>query len=433
MIAEPTIYLLAAVLTSTGASATSSIAVETSSTALSSELRAEEDSWDDLPILVLRAPEVLLELAVTPLYPLMLLFEKLRLHERIFDLLTNDEHTFAVVPIFDFTNRSGLSGGLAVLHNDPLGSPDRTVLLGMLRENGDRSVSFSYGRRLPSLSGKKLGLKAGYELDQDRRWFGTGGNTQPEDERRLAERSVSAAVSMEIPAPDEWTGRLELGYRKQRLYTGTGDSPGVTAENSMLPAGFGQTLDYPELTATLEYDTRDSNGRPTRGMVISVSGSGTHDLNSAQTGGLLAEAKAGIYIPVLPLNRVLVLALGTAFATPLGSGAVVPVQHLVSLGGNTVLRGYDSDRFSGRVGWWATAEYRYHIFKYSPTDTFLGGTIFADVGRAANSVEDAISGPIAWSIGIGLRAELNLFFLGRIQLAYSPEGIKIVLAVNEII
>jgi outer membrane protein assembly factor BamA len=426
MLPEASIYLLAAALTSTSA-------VGTSSTALTTEVRAETDSYDDLPILILRMPEILTELAVTPLVPIFLAFEKLRLHERIFDLLTNDEHTFGVLPIFDFTNRSGLSGGLAVLHNDPLGSPDRTVLLGMIRENGDRSLSFSYGRRLPSMSGKKFGLSAGYALDQDRRWFGTGGSTKPEDERMIAERSVRAGVSMEIPAPEEWTARLELGYRRQRLYSGTGDSPGATPQNSMLPAGFSRSLSYPELTATLEYDTRDSNGRPTRGVVISVSGSGTHDVDNGQTGGLLATAKAGIYIPVLPLNRVLVLAFGAATATPLGSGATVPIQHLVSLGGNTVLRGYDSDRFAGRVGWWATAEWRYAIFEYSPTDTHFGGTVFFDVGRAANDVEDAFSGPVAWSVGIGLRAELNLFFLGRIQLAYSPEGIKIVIAVNEII
>jgi outer membrane protein assembly factor BamA len=423
---------LAALLALAGPAAAQT--TETSTAALSSAVRAEEAPSLDIPRLILRLPEVLTELAFSPLLPLLLSFEKLHLHERIFDLLTNDARTFGVVPLFDFTNRSGLGAGLAILANDPLGSPDRTILYGLLRENGDRTVSFSYGRRLPQLSGKRFGFGAQYSLDSDARYFGIGGDSRKEDERALSIEGFDVYTSIEIPAPDEWNARIELAFRRRELTSGTGSLPPVSPGDSVEPPqGFGRALSYPEATLSLEYDTRDSNGRPTRGWVIAASASATHDIQNNETGGLFAEAHAGVYIPVLPLNRVLLLTLGTALASPLGRDNEIPFHTLLELGGGKTLRGYTSGRFVDRLGWWGTAEYRYHVFRYSELDASLSSTLFFDAGQVGRTPDDLFSAPLRWSVGVGFRLELSLFFLGRIQLAYSPDGPRIVIAVNELI
>ncbi|MCK6547161.1 outer membrane protein assembly factor [Myxococcota bacterium] len=421
---------------------TSSVAVVggTSSTAaaidaLSSPIRAEEGpSRAQLLLLPLRLPEVLTELAFVPLVPLLLAMEKLHVHERFFDLVTNDERTMALVPIFDPINRSGISGGLAFLRNSPLGSPDRMIVLGLVRANRDYTTSLSYTRRLRVLSGKRIHFGAGYALDHDQRYYGLGLGSRVEDERLIRSESADLDLWIELPAPAIWNARVHASLRRRGLYPGTGDAPGLVAGADVRPPfAFERTLDYPEVALTLEYDTRDSESRTTRGVVLSLSGVATHDLNDAETGGLQATLVAGVYLPLAPLHRTLVLMTGASLASPIGADNEIPFHLLPSLGGSKTLRGYESGRYVDRVGLWGAAEYRYKIYEWSGSGTGLSATIFGDFGRVAPEMAELVRLPLRWSVGFGLRAEMNLFFLGRFQVAYSPEGFQFVLAVNDIL
>jgi hypothetical protein len=427
--------------TSTSATSTTSTtgaSVRTSSTALaalSSATRAEELPSPAQALLVpLRLPELLTELAFAPLVPLVLAMEKLRVHERFFDLVTNDALTMALVPIFDPVNRSGISGGLAFLRNSPLGSPDRMIVLGLVRANGDYTASLSYTRRLRVLSGKRIHLGLGYALDHDQSYFGLGLDARAEDERLLRLASADVDAWIELPAPAIWNARVQASFRRRGLSTGTGDAPGlVVGDRIDVPFGFGRTLDYPEVALTLEYDTRDSESRTTRGVVLSLAGLATHDLNDAETGGLQATMTAGVYLPVLPLYRTLVLMMGASLASPLGTDNEIPFHLLPSLGGSKMLRGYESGRYVDRVGLWGAAEYRYKIYEWSGSGNGLSATIFGDFGRVAPKMAELLETPLRWSVGFGLRAEMNLFFLARFQVAYSPEDFRFVLAVNDIL
>jgi outer membrane protein assembly factor BamA len=398
-----------------------------------SEVRAPDEEPIDPLRLVLGLPGDLTELALAPLAPVVVATERWQLHDRIFDLLTNEDRTLAVVPLIDVFSRSGPGLGVAVVQNKPLGSADRLILSIVGRTNEDRSASVSFNRRLPSLSGRELSVKAGYGTDHDARYYGLGGEAPPESRRLIRSDEIDLEAGIMVFRPDfDWNMRAEIAFRHRKIAPGTGKEPILEPGGELtLPAGFGQGLDYPEATLRLYFDSRDSHGRTTSGIVAALEGTITNDLNSAGTRALRATASFAAFLPLLPLNRVLYLAVGTSMAG--GVGGAVPLHQLVRLGGGSSLRGYDSERFVHRLGWWGSAEYRYDIFEYADTGNGFSAVIFGDLGQVGGDPEELVGSTLRWSVGFGLRAETDLFLLGRIQLAYSPEGFQLSLAFGEVL
>jgi hypothetical protein len=403
---------------------------------LTTDVREEREAPLDLGRLLLNLPGAFVELAFVPLMPVMVAFERWHLFERIFDLLTNEEQTLAVLPLIDPLNRSGLGLGAAIVHNEPLGSRDRTVLLGIVRANEDIDSSISIARRIPRLSGRVVSFKAKYAVDRDTRFYGLGGGGDKEDVRLIRTDAVDLRAGIDLLGPASYVFRLNLeaAYRRRRLTDGSGDDPSLLSDDVLArPPGFGRALDYPELTLELSYDTRDSGSRTTTGVIALLEASATHDVNGGNTGGVRTTASVGAFFELLPLNRVLFLNAGVAAAVPIRGEDEIPLHHLVNLGGSSILRGYKSDRFIDRLGWWTSAEYRWLFYEYGASGYGVSATLFADVGRVGRNPSDLIKGPIAWSVGVGLRLEHSLFLLSRIQLAGGPEGVRVSLGFGEVL
>lgn len=413
---------------------------QTTSTATAAEdqlttgVRAEEEPGFDPFRLLLDLPQAFIELAFVPIMPIAVAFDRWHLGERLFDLVTNDEKTLAVVPVIDPFNSSGLGLGLTVVHNDPLGSQDRTVLVGLIRTNRDRNISLSFRRRLPFLSGRVFGFGASYGVDRDTRFFGLGGEGDRDTVRRLRTDSVNVVTGIDLFRFLDFDVDIEAAYRRRDLSNGSFPGELGVGDDDLLepPPGFGLALDYPELTLQLNFDTRDSISRTTTGWVAQIEASATKDVNGADTSGFRTTASVGTFFQLLPLYRVLFLTLGASAAVPLNSDDEVPLHHMINLGGSTRLRGYVNDRYIDRLGWWASAEYRYYFFEYAATGYGLSATLFADVGRVGREPSDLVSGPIAWSVGLGMRAEANLLLLGRFQVAIGPEGVRFSVGVGEV-
>lgn len=390
--------------------------------------------------LVLSLPGEIAELAFVPLIPVIDAVERYHLADRAIDLFTNDELTFAAVPIVEPFNTSGLGVGALALQNDPLGSPDRTIALGLVRINGDRQLSLSVGRRLPSLSGRVLQVSGAYDVDRDIGWFGLGSDSTLADQRLLRrdELLVSVGLAELFPTVINVDGGVSASYRRRGLSTGSGSqAPPLQPDAGVsVPPGFGRTLNYAELAARFRYDTRDGLGRTTRGLVFTAGANGAHELSTEiderrATGGLLATTQLTVFLPVLPRNRVLVLSAGASAAVPVFDGEDVALHQLVNLGGSDTLRGYQPDRFIDRVGWWSTVEYRFLLSDYGGSILGFSGALFADFGRVGRNVEDAVNGFIPWSVGLGLRAETDILLLGRAQIAISPDGFRVSVGVGE--
>ncbi|MEQ9498343.1 MAG: BamA/TamA family outer membrane protein [Deltaproteobacteria bacterium] len=408
----------------------------TTAAPLTTEVRPETAPGLDLPTLVLRLPQAFLELAFVPLMPVAVLFERYHVIDRLFDLFTNDAKTLAVVPIVVPFNASGIGVGATLVYNEPLGSADRLIAVVLVRENRDRNISVSFGRRLATLNGRAFSLGASYASDHDQRIYGFGAGTQESDERLIRVDGVDATASFQLIAParvPEYSAGVGAAFRRRRIGVGSGDrAPGLAPNDSVaVPPGFGRTLDYPEFSIESAYDSRDSVGRTTKGIIASLQSSVTHDMNGGSTGGVRIEGGFSAFLPLLPLYRVLYLSVGAAGTVPIGEENEVPLHQMVSLGGSGSLRGYPSDRFLGRMGWWATAEWRYRFYEYEDSTIGLSAVWFGDLGQVSNDV-DGFGDGLPWSVGFALRAEQNLINLGRAQIAYGPEGFRFSVGVGEV-
>lgn len=412
------------------------------STPLTTDVKKEGEASLDIPRLLLNIPQAFVELVLSPLKPIALAFERYHLLPRLIDLITNDAKTLAIIPVIDPFNNSGLGFGAVLLHNDPFGSQDRIIVSGNVRLNGDRQISMSVAQRLPALSGRVFRFSAAYEADQDTRYFGLGGESQSEDVRRLRTDRIAVSTGIDILQGD-WDMRVSVAYRRRKLSTGKSPQDPVlvlsdsTLPTNFLPPDFDQVfdrfLDYPEATFSFGYDSRDALGRTTRGFQANIEVSVSHDLNGANTGGISTAAAIGAFIPILPRNRTLYLALGAEAAVPFMVGDEVPLHQLVRFGGSSTLRGYVGDRFLDRLGWWGTAEYRYRFYEYGGTGQTLSAVLFTDVGKVGRNPIDLVKGPIAYSVGLGLRAEHNLFLAGRVQFAVSPDGFRFSIGFGEVL
>ena len=403
-------------------------------------VRAETAPGLELPYLALRLPQYLIELAFVPLMPIVTLFERYRLLDRFLDLVTNDKGTAAVLPLVDPFNNAGLGAGAVVLYNEPFGSQDRFIALGQIYPNRDRIFSVSFARRFPTFSGRRVSLSASYNVDHDTRYFGLGADRSNAMLRLLRTDAVNAEFGITLINPTrlpEYFVEIAVAYRRRKLGTGNGTrGPGLTPEGDLpVPAGFRRALDYPEITLSTEYDSRDSFGVTSKGLFARLRLTATRDLNGAATSGIRAEGVFAAFIPVLPRFRTLFIKVGASGTAPLPitGDEQVPLHTMVNLGGSTNLRGYVNDRFIDRMGWFATVEYRYRFFDYADKGMGISGALFGDVGRVGPTLSDLIRSPMPWSVGIGLRLEQNLVLAGRIQFAYSPEGFQFSVGFGEIL
>ncbi|NJK88372.1 MAG: BamA/TamA family outer membrane protein [Myxococcales bacterium] len=347
----------------------------------------------DLGRELLRVPGGFVELLFSPVLLLAITLERYAVVERLLDIFTNDERTFALLPIIEPFSQSGLGFGALAAWNEPLGSPDRLVVLGLGRINGDFDVAVDVGRRLPFVRGRAASARVAASVNNDAQYFGLGSRPDANTETLLRIDSVDVEASLTLLSPEVpvLTAEAGLAYRRRRITSGEGDfapsfEPGIVVGGEALPAppGFGETLDYPEAQIQFGIDTRNSFGLTSRGILLLTEGILTHDVNGSNTGGFRINGDFAGFVPLLLRHRVLYLRAGAGGVLRMSGAQEAPFHLLPSLGGASRLRGYADNRFVDQLAWWATAEYRWFFYEYSGTGGGLVGTLFLTRERSAH-------------------------------------------------
>ena len=278
-----------------------------------------------------------------------------------------------------------------------------------------------------------------YDLDRNDEYHGIGAQTHKRDLRALEVSTLGLALEIDVGAPNTFfsTGfgsEASIGYLRERLGPGSidGELP-ATADDPVVapPPGFEEPIDYANLEWVFKYDQRDSLGRTQRGAYLVTAFSASSDLNGRDLSAAKVQTTFSYFVPVAPRNRVLVLTLGGASATPLSVSAQIPLHQLVSVGRTTYLRGYSKNRFRDATGWWAGIEYRYPLFEYGDTGAGLSAALFVDAGSVGPTLRELWNKPARYSPGLGIRAEAPSDLVFRAQAAYSPEGIEAGLSLSE--
>ena len=104
------------------------------------------------------------------------------------------------------------------------------------------------------------------------------------------------------------------------------------------------------------------------------------------------------------------------------SGQEIPFFVLPSLGGGHNMRGYESYRFRDRNSQLVQAEWRVMVSRFMDT------AFFYDAGKVATDTADLDLSVLTHDYGVGVRFHSPLTTLFRVDLAKSPEGLRLVFA-----
>jgi outer membrane protein assembly factor BamA len=189
--------------------------------------------------------------------------------------------------------------------------------------------------------------------------------------------------------------------------------------------GINQQPDYFRAGPFVEVDWRDTPGDPHRGGSIGVN----HDWHFDQGAGAFSfrsvQAYVEQYFPFLNQKRVFALR-GRVNLTYTGSGKVVPFYMQPTLGGPNDLRGYSQFRFYDNNSLILNGEYRRELGL--PLDFVL----FTDWGKVSPKRGQLAFSELHGSGGFGLRFKTRNTVVMRMDLGFSPEGVRFWWTFNDI-
>jgi hypothetical protein len=364
-------------------------------------------------------------------------------------------HSAFIAPQFFFESDVGFGGGVSLTDIDFRNQRRREFMGAFLTYTTEGQQRYRlvwrrwfHQRELPdggvALEERSfIGAAGGYEKTLTRRFFGLGPDTPPSAESSYADEVASAGVGVElaIPGPGgDWVAGLGLGGEHHDLAPGR--VSGRPTTDRAFPALFAPADGYEALTvsASLRWDTRDSQHQPYRGWRVGVG----VDAPVLQGGGDPAAVFTGIANVAIALPPLLhrggdtgeenpptdTLALGVqGWAT----SGTLPYFARPSLGGSHTLRGYIQNRFTGDAAWHAVAEYRFWVVPrgFSITRAIrverLGLAPFVEAGTVADDPADLVGARIHVSYGLGFRATFERIALLRLDLGFSGEGVNLTL------
>lgn len=227
---------------------------------------------------------------------------------------------------------------------------------------------------------------------------------------------------------EDYTGRnLDGGIQQPtRLYTDNANG---------LITGFDGGWDN-SFRFGMAYDTRDYEPDPTRGWLAQFLVSGTVPaLGSSESYGQVTAQVSGYHplIPERPSRLVLAGNLGYSFKFGDAPFYAYPVLALPGnelrrgLGGFYTLRGFNSDRFVGKVATYGSTELRWSFAEANFWKQHVKFAVapFVDIGRVFNQAGDFSLNDWKVSGGAGLRIAWNLATIISVDVGVSGENTMI--------
>ena len=331
---------------------------------------------------------------------------------------------YGFTPTLGFGGRDGLTVGGSVFYNDLFGTGRRVRVGGRIGlAQGDTYAI--YGRfRDPGLFGSPFHFRfdTRYERDGEERFYERGNDTD-EDERVLyAQRQFRIEAATVVPVYGPFSLDLDTEYKRVTILDG---------ENDFFPsdiAGFG-TANLLSAGGDIVFDFSRAGGLTTPrtygGSVFILGYRYGQDLGDRNFSyhRVKAEWRQFLPLPVLAFDRRLALRLRYEKTHP-HQDDLVPFYELSTLGGPDDLRGYDNDRFRDEGYLLATVEYRYPVFD------ILDAVVFYDTGQVFQRYNEIDPADFHHDVGAGLRVYGRGGVAGRLEAAYSPEGLRVLARVG---
>jgi hypothetical protein len=170
---------------------------------------------------------------------------------------------------------------------------------------------------------------------------------------------------------------------------------------------------------TLRFDTRVNGDYAERGLNSELAAYLAHGISGVGFFGQFTW-QARVLVPQYPWLQ---LAARSYWTQLVGSG--IPFYYRASLGGEFLLRGYPDDRFIAMGAWEGEVEERIRFLQTHFFDVTADWRVdpFVDIGQVYDQAD--IFSHVRIAGGLGLRAFIHPNVLGRIDVAYGDEGLRV--------
>jgi len=202
---------------------------------------------------------------------------------------------------------------------------------------------------------------------------------------------------------------------------GEGSFPSVeTAYTPQTLPGLGAKVKYLHTQGTVGFDWRPARDYARRGGLYAVT---LHDYKDTDEafGFQQLDYEVLQHFPILRESWAISLR-GLVQTTMTKSGQQIPFFLLPSLGGGHNMRGYESYRFRDNNSLLLQGEWRIMVNRFMET------ALFYDAGKVAAHTSDLDLNGLTHDYGAGVRFHSPSSTMFRVDVARSPEGIRVVFA-----
>jgi len=357
-----------------------------------------------------------------------------------------------VVPLFFSNSDVGTGLGLALTDIDFRGKRRREFMGAFLSytTEGQQSYVLRWRRWLKHIEVPGGGILqeersfvrsgGGYRKTLTRRFFGIGPSTQERDETSFTDEIAFLDVGLSRSLDgslDDFV--IEVGVRGEHHWLGRGRAGGAGDTRFGFPELFAEADPYGLgwLTASVRWDTRDSQRNPYRGSVLGAAVDAALLQNDWNLGSIYRLFGDKIFpLPGLfhdggsedeehpPTDS-----LAFHVESQLSSGDL-PFFARPTLGGDRILRGYIAGRWRDDAAWAVATEYRFWVIPRGFTVwrhirvERLGLALFYEVGGVAENGFGLFHERVRQSYGISGRATIERAALFRLDFGFSEEGLN---------
>ncbi len=338
-------------------------------------------------------------------------------------LTAPDPPPFGVMPELSVGGQEGVVAGGSVYYNDLFGTGRRIRAGARYGLSGTYSVTGRF--RDPSLFGSRVRFDLGGGYYRDTRediYF--GGNEGSRDDRvRYGYEQGLARATAAVPLPRPVSLVLESQLKHIIVRNGGDVYPEAVygfGEANLLSGGASLILDLSE-TGGLHAPRRY------QGTVLLLGYQYGHDLGGRAFAyhRVAAEVRQYVPLPFLPFDRRLAVRARLEKTHP-PDGYDVPFYEASTLGGAYTLRGYPAHRFRDEGYLLLNAEYRWPIWNA------LDGVLFFDAGQVFHRYRDLHLGGVRHNVGAGFHAYARDGIAGRVEVAYGPEGPRLIAQIGRL-
>lgn len=261
-------------------------------------------------------------------------------------------------------------------------------------------------------------------------YYGTGQDASQANRSQYRLRASDVAVYAAVNAGRLPDVRARVGLlNRPTLSQATGwherDFPDTQSAFTAASApGLTEQPRFWHADVSITADTLDHPGHPTRGHLLQAAAAAFRDRDLGRYSFRQYELVAIAFVPVV--DDWWTLGARATMVASITSGAnQVPFYMLPSLGGQNLLRGFDTSRFHDRDLIAVNLESRFAVFAH------LDAALFADFGQVAPRLGSFSRADLESSLGVGVRLHTGAATVLRIDAARARGGWRLVLKLND--